>query len=199
MMARPDVKMALAFEPNPKNLFYLTSSILANPKSKEKVTLYPVALGKETAKLPIYMESGNAGNTVVGRPTHTSRSPSAQVQVHKLDDILMDCSKPPYIHLMKIDAQGFEVNIVHGARKLFESGVVNAVKFELATDWLVQQGTSSAEYFNIFMHHGFQIRAPSGQHVLSQQALHAYACGPPVIQDFVAIRSEDATQEQIRC
>jgi len=199
MMARPDVKKALAFEPNPKNLFYLTSSILANPDTKAKVTLYPVGLGKETSKLPIYMENGNAGNSVIGRPTHASSQPSAQVQVRKLDDILMDGSNPPYIHLMKLDAQGFEVNIIQGAKKLFESGAVNAIKFELATDWLVQQGTSSAEYFNVYMQHGYQIHKPSNMLLLTQEALHHWACGPPVIEDFVAIRAEAVTQQPVDC
>merc|ERR1719316_1225865 len=37
MMARPDMKDALAFEPSPRNLFYLTNSILANPEIKKKV------------------------------------------------------------------------------------------------------------------------------------------------------------------
>jgi len=108
----------------------------------------------------------------------------------------------PYIHLMKMDAQGFEVNILHGASKLFASGAVNAVKFELATAWLVKQGTSSAEYLNTYMRYGFQIYDPDTQHLINQEALHAVACGLPVVRDYLAIHvdeAEVATQKPVVC
>jgi len=228
MMAQPDVENALAFEPNPANLFYLTSSILANPQIKQKVKLYPFALGSGTKTKPIYTEAGNAGNTVVGQATHTTGGIVGEVKIKKLDDVLMSGDTPqhislmsmdalvtrklddvlmkdnkfPYIHLMKIDAQGYEVKILHGASKLFASGAVEAVKFELATDWLVKQGTSSAEYMNTYMGYGFQIHDTDSKEVLSQGYLHSIACGPPVIQDFVAVRvtkGEVVTQKQIVC
>jgi len=203
MMARPDVEDALAFEPSPRNLFYLTNSILANPETKKKVTLYPVALGNESVTMPVYEESGNAGNTVVGQATHTSNQPLARsVEVRKLDDIVMDGPKPPYVHLMKMDAQGFEVNILHGGSRLLASGAVNAVKFELATDWLVKQGTSSAEYLNTYMSYGFQIYDTDTQHLVNQEDLHAVACGPPLVKDYLAIhvdKTEIATQETVVC
>jgi len=103
MMARPDVEDALAFEPSPRNLFYLTNSILANPETTKKVTLYPVALGNESMKMPIFQESGNAGNTVVGLPAHTSNHPLASIEVRKLDDIVMDGPKLPAIHPLDED------------------------------------------------------------------------------------------------
>jgi len=202
MMAQPGVQNALAFEPNPANLFYLTNSILANPDVKEKVKLYPFALGSENKTKPIYTERGNAGNTVVGKATHTSPSVVGEVKIKKLDDVLMNGDAPPYIHLMKMDAQGYEVKIIHGASKVFASGAVNAVKFELATDWLVMQGTSSAEYMNTYINYGFQIHDTETKQLVSQELLHSIACGAPIVQDFVAVRvkkGEVATQKPILC
>jgi FkbM family methyltransferase len=203
MMAQANVPNALAFEPNPANLFYLTNSILGNPQIKEKVKLYPFALGNEDKTRQIYATHGNAGNTVVGRHINNTKAPSSaagEVEINKLDDVVMDIS--PYIHLMKMDAQGYEVKIIQGANKLFASGAVNAVKFELATDWLEKQGTSSAEYMNIFLRYGLQIHNTNTKQLISQELLHSVACGPPVIQDFVAVRvkeGEIVIQKPIVC
>ena len=56
MLARPDVDMVVAYEPNPANLFYLTSTIMKN-NFKSKIALYPVGLGEVAANLPIYEET----------------------------------------------------------------------------------------------------------------------------------------------
>lgn len=202
MMAQPGVQKCFAFEPNPANLFYLTNTILANPDIREKVKLYPIALGDEDQIRPIYMEEGNAGNTVVGQAVHASASAVGEVKIKRLDDVLMKGTTPPYIHLMKMDAQGYEVKIMKGASKLFASGAVNAVKIELATDWLVRQNTSSAEFLNTFMNYGFQFHDSTTKQLVSQERLHSVACGPPIVEDFVAVRpkaGEVATQKPIVC
>merc|ERR1712107_647529 len=53
--------------------------------------------------------------------------------------------------------QGFEVKILEGARELLASGMVNAWKFEVGLEFLISQGTSAAEYINLFMKHGYLI------------------------------------------
>jgi len=202
MMAQPDVHSALAFEPNPANLFYLSNTLLSNPQIKGKVELYPFALGDEDKTSPIYTEQGNAGNTVVGQATQTSPSAVGKVDIKTFDEVLMQGDTPPYIHLMKMDAQGYEVKILQGASKLFSSGAVNAVKFELATDWLMKQGTSAAEYMNTYMRYGFQIHDTNTKQLLSQELLHSFACGPPIVMDFVAVHvreGEVAIQKPVVC
>jgi FkbM family methyltransferase len=58
----------LAFEPNPRNLFRLTSTLMNLPEElKGRVTLFPVALGDETTLTSIVTSPVNAGNTQVRR------------------------------------------------------------------------------------------------------------------------------------
>eukprot|EP00747_Dinoflagellata_sp_TGD_P196625 gnl/TRDRNA2_/TRDRNA2_66988_c0_seq1.p1 gnl/TRDRNA2_/TRDRNA2_66988_c0~~gnl/TRDRNA2_/TRDRNA2_66988_c0_seq1.p1 ORF type:complete len:325 (+),score=44.65 gnl/TRDRNA2_/TRDRNA2_66988_c0_seq1:95-976(+) len=208
MMAREDVPHGVAFEPNPANLFYLTSSILATPGTAQKLTLYPDALGSHFESHMLYEEPGNAGNTVLDKPIHGSRMLAGEVITRTLDDVFMSSSKPPYIHLMKIDAQGFEVEILKGASKLLASRSINAVKFEVAADWLAAQNTSVAEYLNIFMGSGFDIYtgAPSSTAMpMTDQELHDVACRPPHskpdFQDFVAYlkQGEIKANANIQC
>jgi FkbM family methyltransferase len=58
----------LAFEPNPRNLFRLTSTLINLPEElKNRVTLFPVALGDEPSTTSIVTSPVNAGNTQVRR------------------------------------------------------------------------------------------------------------------------------------
>ena len=71
VLVATNVSMAHVFEPNPEALFYFTSTMrLADAASpelniRERLKLYPVAVGSEPAKLPIYTENDNLGNTVL--------------------------------------------------------------------------------------------------------------------------------------
>jgi len=158
MLARPDVAQVVSFEPNPKNLFYLTGSIFKNKGFSKRLALFPKALGQSDASHTMYMTPGNAGNTVLDAAV--AANPVSDVQPIKaktitLDEVFAEMPQTPYIHLMKIDAQGFETQILKGGRKLLASGAVNAIHFELAPAWLLGEGTSPAELFSILLANGY--------------------------------------------
>ena len=51
-----------AFEPNPDNQFYLNESVARLPEAvRSGVHVFPFALGRRPAQLPIYVARGNAG------------------------------------------------------------------------------------------------------------------------------------------
>jgi FkbM family methyltransferase len=84
----------VAFEPSPKNLFRLTSTLLSLPEEmKNRVTLYPVALGDRPATAAIMASPKNAGNTQVKRANEDQGRDGANVETHdipveRLDDLL---------------------------------------------------------------------------------------------------------------
>ena len=101
-----------AFEPHPVNLFYLTSTLMNLDESyRNRVHLFPIALGAETGSSKIYMHPSNAGNAQVQKSGATVRKGETKVMIERLDDILDDGIK---ITQMKMDAQGFECFIVDG-------------------------------------------------------------------------------------
>jgi FkbM family methyltransferase len=199
MLARPDVEKVVAFEPNPKNLFYMTGAVLKNPGFVSKLTLFPTALGSSDGSHTMYMTPGNAGNTVLDAPV--AANPISDVQKTQAQTITLDevfaFRKPPYIHVMKIDAQGFETKILKGASKLLKSGAVKAIHFELAPNWLLGEGTSPAELFSIVDSSGYNCHHSSDAitetwqlpPALSYEDLIHIACKendiPP--RDFIAI------------
>jgi FkbM family methyltransferase len=205
MIARSDVPHTIAFEPNPENQFYLTNSILATPGAPDKCSLYPHALGSASGEHVIYQEGANAGNTVLDHPVHMGKNskPIGKVITYSLDDVLMKDGWSPYVHLLKIDAQGYEVQILKGASKLLSSGSVNAVKFELASEWLITQNTSSAEYINQYIKNGYDIYGVHNlQNPLKHETLRKFACARRVVVDLVAILKKaghHGAETQIEC
>lgn len=187
MIARNDVAKAYAFEPSPANLYYLTSSILANPSSASKVALWPVGLGSSRASHALYEEPGNAGNSALDRMPDVAAKRVGQVETVTLDSILMEGpGPPPYIHLAKMDVQGYEGQVLEGASKLLKSGVVGVWKFEVATHLLAVQGTTVAAFFNVFIENGYTLWDVLSVSPLAQIALQTYACGDPVEKEIVA-------------
>lgn len=159
MLSRPDVDMVVSFEPNPKNLFYLTSSALQNRGISRKLALFPMGLGEADASHQMFMQPRNAGNTVLDVAVATN--PVSDIQpveafTTTLDEVFFDeRGMAPYIHLMKMDTQGFETHIMKGGRRLLASGAINAIHFELAPAWLHGEGTSPAELFSIMESSGY--------------------------------------------
>jgi FkbM family methyltransferase len=125
-----------AFEPSPKNLFRLTSTLLNLPEEmKDRVTLFPVALGSTPASVTIVADPNNAGNTQVvarqqsggqkGAPgaeaaTEAEAVTGATVATHnipveRMDDLL---SKDLHVDLLKMDVQGYECFVLSGMRQV---------------------------------------------------------------------------------
>jgi hypothetical protein len=57
----------IVFEPDPRNQFALTSTLMALPQElRDRVSLFPIALGSEKGSSTINAAHGNMGNSVVG-------------------------------------------------------------------------------------------------------------------------------------
>jgi FkbM family methyltransferase len=126
LLTTPDHVHVYAFEPHPQNLFYLTSTLMRlDEPSRDRVFLFPIALGAATGTSTLTMDHTNAGNARVdGGPINpaspatagsVSNNQGKQIiaPIERLDDILNASNENP-ITLMKMDAQGFECFILPG-------------------------------------------------------------------------------------
>lgn len=132
----------IAFEPHPRNRFCLHSTISKlSYEYQNRVALIPVALGNNKRVSTIYSARGNMGNSVVGKMIKDfdsqvfDEAEQANIHLERLDSVL---STNIDVKLMKIDAQGFECNVLEGmgadiAKK------IQQVKFEWARKWLFSQ------------------------------------------------------------
>jgi FkbM family methyltransferase len=100
---------AIAFEPHPGNAAKLRANVAANPGLDVEVR--EVALGSESGQ--IYLTSDDAAQTGWFR---ASRDPHGiPVRMESLD---RELSAALRIDVMKLDAEGSEVAILHGAERL---------------------------------------------------------------------------------
>ena len=193
----------VAFEPLAANLYYFTSAVLRNgPGFGAKLTLHPVALGARRRVSVLYTDA-NPGNTVVGLPVGDTAEqeaamrragPKQRVPIVTLDEILWpDKTKPaPRIGVLKMDVQGLETQLLHGARRLLQAGAIQHVKFEVASKWLHAQNTSAASLFCFLVQHGFVLAETLTTGAPPQPAnlkrFHELDAQPHQIVDFVATR-----------
>ncbi|CAB9501700.1 expressed unknown protein [Seminavis robusta] len=152
----------LAVEPHPMNRFALEMTLRGLPTPlQDRVTLVPIGLGKENHQvLEIFTGETNMGNSVLGKairdvPDQQIRSDRYPISVERLDSILLPPATTRTIPLVKLDAQGYECNVLEGmgvdlGRK------IQTIKFEVATHHLQEQ--NCLDLFARLRSLGFHIR-----------------------------------------
>ena len=162
------------FEPNPDNLFCLTSTLLQLSKeTQNRVTLYPIALGLHKSTSKLYVSSKNAGNGVlnqkIGR-SHEKFNQPIDIEVRRYDELL---TKHDSVGLLKMDAQGHECVIVRGMGRLVEH--IKVIKTEIANLWLSgHQNCSDSILFNLLQTHGRRIEDEHGVVLTEPKVLDVY-------------------------
>jgi FkbM family methyltransferase len=150
----------VVFEPDPRNQFCLTNTLMAVPREvRERVSLFPIALGSENGSSTINAAEGNMGNSVVGTqiqddPNQLFHKP-IPIRIERLDSILNMNNLGWKVPLLKIDAQGFECRIMDGMGVVVDR--MGLIATEIAQTWLIGQGCSDVGYFDRLHAAGFDI------------------------------------------
>jgi FkbM family methyltransferase len=153
----------VAFEPLSVNRYFLIETILSNPSFRPLITLFPYGAGVERASFDAFSEPGNVGNSVIGKSAVGASQHAQRVLVDRLDEMLWPTADaaaglpPPSIPLLKMDVQGFEVNVLRGASRLLAARAIGAIHTELAGAFLAAQGTSAKELCQVMEADGFQL------------------------------------------
>ena len=100
----------VAFEPEPNNLVLLHQNILENA-FEDRVTVHPVALGRQAGTLRLELSADNQGDH---RLSERPVGQTIEVEVKRLDDV--DIPRSPDV--IKVDTQGSEVSILRGGSEL---------------------------------------------------------------------------------
>ena len=144
----------IAFEPNPDNLFYLRSSVNMNYNIAAVTRVVGVGLADREYSAPLFVEDRNAGNSIIGTSFRAGKNPKHMIHVRTLDSMLPSETSIP---LMKMDVQGYEVNLLKGARGLMKRGIIHVIKLEVAELWLNAQNTTTAEMYDFFAESNYSI------------------------------------------
>lgn len=161
----------VAFEPNPLNRYCLMSTMKRMDKEyQDRLLLYPVALGARQSTQLIYSVENNMGNSVVGKVIKDQEYQKANaplvVHVERAADILTPDG--PDIALMKLDAQGYECEILNGMEGSNILERTSTVKFEFAGKWL--EGHNCHDLIQRFMDAGFHVYNPDSPRPITANA-----------------------------
>lgn len=141
-----------AFEPSPYAFHRLHATIRDNHISQ--VSLVQAALGDQRGRARLFLPAqiGNHTPTLLGEDTQRT----VEVPVHTLDEYVRERGIER-IDLLKLDVEGFEPNVIAGARHTIEARKIGAVLCEFNEDWLDKNASSGAELQRTFCQYGFAI------------------------------------------
>lgn len=150
------------FEPNPDNLFCLTSTLLSLPSgTRDRVTVHPIALGASRSTTHLHVSKKNAGNGVVGHSigrSHERFNDPIAIHIHRYS-ALVDTDTS--VGLLKLDAQGFECNILRGMGKAIDR--IKVIFTEIANLWLSGHDNCSDKiFFDLLQGDGKQLKDEHG-------------------------------------
>jgi FkbM family methyltransferase len=110
--------VVFAFEPQPKQVEYLRTAFSA--MSYDNVVLVPLAVSDRCGTLTLHVPKG-AGQTHAAslESKHGTEGGQLLVDVTTLDRFFADQDQPP--NFLKIDVEGHELAVLHGAQQILES------------------------------------------------------------------------------
>ena len=122
-----DYSMALALEPDPRNLRLLRANLALNDVN-ERVTVMPIAAGKEDSIIALFQSSINWGDTRIF-PVVQDGWDRIDVKTMPLDQIVNTKGINLPETTFWIDVQGAEVDVLEGAHECLSSGADLVIEF----------------------------------------------------------------------
>jgi FkbM family methyltransferase len=128
----------VAFEPDAVLAEKLTATVRAN--RLDTAAVIPAALGRVAGELPLHIPPPSVGNRA-GKFVGVSGWEVVGVQVHTLESVLRELDLLRF-DLLKLDVQGFEVEVLAGATDSLRIGRILAVMCEFDC-WLLEASVRS--------------------------------------------------------
>ncbi|MCE9573978.1 MAG: FkbM family methyltransferase [Deltaproteobacteria bacterium] len=180
----------LACEPLPANIDLLQRSITAS-RQGAVVELLPIALGAAPGRATLYGYDPAAG---AGRypgassmlhslvPVRDYATDGVEVAVRTLDDLVATEGRGA-AHLVKIDVEGAELQVLAGATALLQATTRAALVVEVHPTELAAQGASVTDVLALLRGHGFQLShlVPEGSQVVVRPLVGGALHGDHVI------------------
>ncbi len=157
-----------AFEPSPETLRLLEEQI----KLHDNVIVVPYALGGRNSKAFLKQSIGDKGGTsrVIEKKEISQDKGLYEIQVWT-GDRYVDLGKSPIPNLVKIDAEGAEVEILEGMENILSSQELRAIFMEVHFSVLQERGLAKApaEMEKKLISKGFHVEWVDFSHLVAQK------------------------------
>lgn len=151
-----------AFEPNLEVYNALSNNSKLNSLSEDQLVLHSCGLGSKNEQRFFDFNVDNLGG---GRVLPENCKGKLQVTIRKLDDVVAEI-KPERIAFIKIDAEGFEPEILFGSEKTLMK-FKPPVFFEVTPVWYKENGHDAEDIFKMFHNMGYRLYVESKKDLLS--------------------------------
>lgn len=129
---------AVLFEPNPEAAERLEQ--LAFPNPGLQVDVLRKAAGDTPGTATFFVEAGFGETSSLVQSHSLTSARTLQVPVTTLDEQMITCGIDR-IDMLKIDAEGYDLRVLLGAKELFREQRVGAVQFEYNAPWAAAGST----------------------------------------------------------
>jgi FkbM family methyltransferase len=161
--------MVLCFEPDPDLFAALQASCRLN--AVPQVECHNLALGSAPAELTLHKSIVNSGDNHLGVSDHGLFRRTITTQVVRLDDFRPQLK----IDLVKIDVQGWELEVLRGMRRTLVENAGVQVYFEFSSLGYRRANSSYGELIAFLREAGFRIFDPVTGGELDDQAIEQLA------------------------
>ncbi len=157
----------ISFEPYPSTIAKFEANLMRNENIKN-ITLEKFGLGQNETVLTMYraLETNSGGNRIISSDLKKAEG-MVEVRIKVLDDYLDNNGTIEKIDLIKIDVEGFEAEVLKGAR-LTLLKYKPALFIEINDEMLRKQNSSSDEVLNIIREIDYIITDVSNMKILSK-------------------------------
>lgn len=171
----------IAFEPNPINITRFNKNVAKN--GFNNITLVELGVGNEEGKFQLNNDTPeNLGMGWIDNSSAQNSDSLVTINVTTLDDYLMGMELDS-VNFIKIDVEGFEINVLKGAKKIIEK-FKPTLFIEVENTLLNRQGTSASELIALIKQFNYQpICSGTGQVVTPESDFE-------VMMDVLAVPEE---------
>ena len=138
---------SIVFEPSPAHF-----EIAVRNLSGRNVALRNVALGAMTGSGTLHKDTEITGLASLTKRALVNAPITEPVTIETLDSV----AGIGVVDLLKIDVEGHELDVMRGARRLFESGAISLVQFEFGGANL-DTHTTFRDFWNFLTERGFAL------------------------------------------
>jgi FkbM family methyltransferase len=158
MMSRRvgDQGRVYAFEPVARTAWLMRENLALNRASNVRLFDAAVSESPGTVEMHLYDQRYSAWNSI-GSANFDGIEPIETVEVTAecLDHAMHELSVSR-IHFLKIDVEGFEIDVLRGARRLLTTGSVDYLSFEISEIPLRASGHTAKEAFELLGSLGYE-------------------------------------------